>query len=322
MYGSGSRSSGACSSVWHRISRVPVSTDHGDVAAHLVAVDGRLVVHEVRRDLLARHRGPDARGHHLRVVAGLLDRHDEVVGAIAGGHGGHALSLSRRVVSRASVSPGGALRRRTNRSERGSATGSTRPAACSTRHPSAVACTSIRSSWLTCGRSILSWATRRDQVLDRGDVDRLAAAVAEQQRRRLDGAHRLGGLERADRRDPVDPVADQLGQRARRRRSGRPARRAGPRARRRDTGTPGCGRALHDEARRRRPRATSSPQRLPGAAHLLGVVDVAPHVGQVGALAQALGGRLEHDVPAELARRPRSPPRARRRAPAPTASMP
>ena len=49
---------------------------------------------------------------------------------------------------------------------------------------------------------------------------------------------------------------------------------------------------------------------VPGVRHLVGVVDVAPHVGLVGPLAQVLGGRLEHDVPAErLARRP-PPPRA------------
>ena len=38
---------------------------------------------------------------------------------------------------------------------------------------------------------------------------------------------------------------------------------------------------------------------LPGVAHLLLVVDVAPDVGQVGAVPEVVGGRLEDDVPAQ-----------------------
>ena len=59
------------------------------------------------------------------------------------------------------VSPGCSGIRRTNQSDRGSATGSTRAAAVSTVAPSAPASTSDRSSELTCGRSFCSWATRR-----------------------------------------------------------------------------------------------------------------------------------------------------------------
>ena len=66
------------------------------------------------------------------------------------------------------------------------------------------------------------------------------------------------------------------------------------------TGTPGARVLLHDEAGLLG-LATILEQGVPGVAHLARRVDVAPDVGQVGPLAQVLGGRLEDDVPAELA---------------------
>ena len=56
MYGSGSRSSAACSSVWARISRVGVSTTTREVAAHLVARRRSARGGRERDDLLARDR--------------------------------------------------------------------------------------------------------------------------------------------------------------------------------------------------------------------------------------------------------------------------
>ncbi len=58
------------------------------------------------------------------------------------------------------VSPGTAGIRRTNQSERGSMTGSTRAAAVSTVAPWAPASTSESSRVRTWGRSFCSWATR------------------------------------------------------------------------------------------------------------------------------------------------------------------
>ena len=53
------------------------------------------------------------------------------------------------------------------------------------------------------------------------------------------------------------------------------------------------------------PRSRTSWRRSSQASrHLLRVVDVAVHAGQVGPAADGLSGRLEHHVPAELARRP------------------
>ena len=193
----------------------------------------------------------------------------------------------------------GAVRRRTNRSERGSATGATRPAACSTLTPAADGVHQHQVDLAHLRQVDLELGDPADQVLHRCDVDLLAAAVAEQQRRRLDRPHRLGGVEGADRRDPVGAVADEVGERAGDAEGdGRPEERVlETRDRDRDAGRRG---ALHHELgvrgvgdhlleRGPRRRDISSA-----------VVDVAPHVAEVGALAQPLGGRLEHDVPAEL----------------------
>ncbi len=43
-------------------------------------------------------------------------------------------------------------------------------------------------------------------------------------------------------------------------------------------------------------------QGVPGVLHLLAVVDVAPHVREVWTLAEVVGGRLQHDVPAPASR--------------------
>jgi hypothetical protein len=64
------------------------------------------------------------------------------------------------------------------------------------------------------------------------------------------------------------------------------------------TGTPG-GRVLLDHEARLVGSSISSLSDSQACASRR-VVDVAPHVGEVGPLAEALGGRLEHDVPAEL----------------------
>jgi hypothetical protein len=69
--------------------------DDGDVSPDLVAVDGRLVVHQERHHVLAGHCRPDPCGDDLRVVAGLLDRDDEVVEPVVRSNGTHGLSLSR-----------------------------------------------------------------------------------------------------------------------------------------------------------------------------------------------------------------------------------
>ncbi len=111
------------------------------------------------------------------------------------------------------VSPGGVVSRRTNQSERGSSTGSTRTAALSTAAPSAPTWTSERSRDRTWGRSCCSRETRQDQPLELLDVDDLAAPVAEQQRRALDLAHHVGGVQSRQRRDPVGAVGQHLGQR-------------------------------------------------------------------------------------------------------------
>jgi hypothetical protein len=71
---------------------------HGDVPADLVAlVDGRLVVHEVGDDGLVGDRGADGGGHHVGVVAGLLDRHPQVVGAVVDSPGGPLAHAAQHV---------------------------------------------------------------------------------------------------------------------------------------------------------------------------------------------------------------------------------
>ena len=71
--------------------------DHGEVAAHLVALERRLVVDVERDHLLPRHRGLDTVGDHLGVVAGAVDRLAQLEGpvAVVGGACAHAGSLSR-----------------------------------------------------------------------------------------------------------------------------------------------------------------------------------------------------------------------------------
>src|SRR4029078_1474370 len=105
---------------------------------------------EERHDVLSRDRPHHTVAHDLRVVPGAVDRLPHTL---------HGSSLSRPP-QWGIVSSTAAGRRRTNQSERGSATGSTRARAVRTVQWSAPARTSDRSSDEIWGTSCCSWATR------------------------------------------------------------------------------------------------------------------------------------------------------------------
>ena len=162
VYGAGSTSSAACSSVWARISRLGVSTSTVTWRTHLVAlVDRRLVVDQVGLDGLAGDRGEDAVGHHVGVVAGGLDGRAEVGGSVDHvTHAGQSVTRTapparrRRSAQSGIVSASDAIRR-ANQSERASTAGSTRADAVSTVTPTIPTMTRERSRSRTCGEVVL-----------------------------------------------------------------------------------------------------------------------------------------------------------------------
>ena len=68
--------------------------EDGDVAAHRLVVEGRLLVHEVRDDLVVGDRRLDDVADERRVVAGPRDRLGEVFGEGAAGAAGWARRMT------------------------------------------------------------------------------------------------------------------------------------------------------------------------------------------------------------------------------------
>ena len=255
---------------------------------------------------LTRDRGVDGLGHELGVVAGALDR-----GAQAGQRGvGHARP-SLHLGSRAGHGSVPGAPRSAPRSARAARSGAGR-ARSARRAPPARRHAASRDHRVELERGDLGQVVGQpgqpgQQVLERGDVDRGAAAVAEQQRRGPDAAHQAVQVAVGQRRDAV-ATGRRAGRSPRRRaRRTRPGRTAGPRrvrqprSPRRWAPSPArrsCSAVL---ARAGRPSPSNARPQLGR------VVDVEPHAAELAAVPQVRRGGLERDRVAELAgRRPRA----------------
>ena len=135
------------------------------------------------------------------------------------------------------------------------------------------------------------------QMLDPGDVDGLAAAVAEQDRGGLDLAHHRLRVALAQRRDPVGAVLQQLG-----RRTGDPNDTTGPNNGSSIvatvTGIPGG--AFFCTTKPADAGSLIISFRVRHACRISAWVSMLRHTWDRSAARAALGGRLEDDVPAEL----------------------